>query len=153
MHHQHTNTPAFYKGWDPMNRLRGDPRHFALEARNSSNSSTDSSERRRRSSANMMLRRKSSSSMLLSKSTSGLPPPAPENDSTPSSRRPSAILPDTDPASNNSGPALADAAPGVSFSADDFNTVAGLLDSGLPHALRQEVTTIESPQILEILLS
>jgi len=133
------------KGWDPANRLRGDPRRFALEARNSSNSSTDSSERRRSSGAAMLLRRKSSTPALLANSSSGLSSPALDRimsrGSMPSTG--AQDLESTISNSNSNGPALADAAPGVSFSADDFNTVAGLLDSGLPHAFRQEVTAFQ----------
>lgn len=91
----------------------------------------------------MLLRKKSSTPAILANSGSGLSTHALDRKMSRGSM-PSTSAQDLESTNGNSnGPALADAAPGVSFSADDFNTVAGLLDSGLPHALRQEVTAFK----------
>jgi hypothetical protein len=114
---------CYLKGWNPVNRIHGDPRQFALEARNISST---------KSSSSSSLALPSFASAL--RSTVSLPPAPPaEAASTEAQSN------DGPESTSSDGNVLAGAAPGLSFSANDFNTVAGMLDAGLPHALRQEV--------------
>lgn len=105
-----------------MNRIHGDPRHFALEAYHGSTGR-----------ANALSKAASSANVL------AFPPPPPPPDEATRCQSESQSNVSRDSTGRN-GSLLAGAAPGAVFSADDFNTVAGLLDAGLPHALRHEVT-------------